>query len=51
MVGRKALTMYLRQLGLGSSAKTALSIVEQAKSFDNNIVVKSILTTRVVEGT
>lgn len=39
------------QLGLGTSPKTALSAIEQAKSFEGNIIVRSVLTTRVVEGT
>lgn len=47
----KSFNDVFTQLGLGSSAKTALSIIEEAKSFDNNIVIKSVLTTRVVEGT
>ena len=37
-------------LGLGTSAKTALSVIDQIKAFEDNIVVKSILTTRVSEG-
>lgn len=39
------------QLGLGTSARTALSMIETAKSFSGNIVVRSVLSTRVVEGT
>ncbi|MCD0488215.1 zinc-dependent metalloprotease [Pedobacter sp. MC2016-14] len=33
-------------LGLGSSAKTALSSIERIKSFPKNVVVRSLLTTK-----
>lgn len=47
----KSFNDVFTQLGLGTSVKAALSIIESAKSFDGNIVVKSILSTRVTEGT
>lgn len=37
-------------IGLGTSAKTSLSVIDNIKSFEDNIVVRSILTTRVTEG-
>ncbi|NGM72518.1 zinc-dependent metalloprotease [Sphingobacterium sp. SGL-16] len=39
-----------KDLGLGTSPNTNLSVIEQIKSFDANVVVKSVLTTRVTEG-
>ncbi|WP_166382303.1 zinc-dependent metalloprotease [Polaribacter sp. 11A2H] len=40
----------LTNIGLGGSIKTNLSILESIKSFPENIVVKSLLTTSVKEG-
>ncbi|WP_165730717.1 zinc-dependent metalloprotease [Polaribacter sp. 20A6] len=40
----------LTNIGLGGSVKTNLSILESIKSFPENIVVKSLLTTSVKEG-
>jgi hypothetical protein len=37
-------------IGLGTSAKTALSAIEHIKSFPKNIVVRSLLSTSVTEG-
>jgi len=37
-------------LGLGTSAKTSLSSIEEIKSFENNVIVKSVLSTKVTEG-
>lgn len=37
-------------LGLGTSPKTALSTIETIKSFENNIMVRSVLSTKVTEG-
>ena len=37
-------------LGLGTSPNKAISSIEQMKSFDNNIVIKSIYSTKVTEG-
>ncbi|SMG36085.1 zinc-dependent metalloprotease [Sphingobacterium psychroaquaticum] len=37
-------------LGLGTSPKTALSSIEAIKSFENNIMVRSVLSTKVTEG-
>lgn len=37
-------------IGLGTSPKTALSYIDRIKSFEDNVVVRSILTTRVTEG-
>lgn len=37
-------------LGLGTSPNKAISSIEQIKAFDNNIVVKSIYSTKVTEG-
>ncbi|MBE9602384.1 zinc-dependent metalloprotease [Pedobacter sp. MC2016-24] len=37
-------------IGLGTSAKTALSAIEHIKSFPQNLVVRSLLSTSVTEG-
>ncbi len=37
-------------IGLGTSAKTALSAIEHIKSFPQNVVVRSLLSTSVTEG-
>lgn len=46
----KSFADVFSNLGLGTSPKTALSSIEQIKSFANNVVVKSIYTTKVTEG-
>ncbi|MFZ4862558.1 zinc-dependent metalloprotease [Sphingobacterium sp. Mn56C] len=46
----KSFSDVFTSLGLGTSAKTALSAIETIKSFENNIVVRSVLTTKVTEG-
>ncbi len=46
----KSFINVLKNTGLGGSIKTKLSKIEQVKSFPNNIVVKSLLTTSVSEG-
>ncbi len=46
----KSFNDVFTNIGLGTSAKSALSNIEQVKSFENNIVVRSILSTRVTEG-
>ena len=46
----KSFNDVFTNIGLGTSPKTALSLIDQMKSFDNNIVVRSILSTRVTEG-
>ena len=46
----KSFSDLLTNIGLGGSVKTNLSILETIKSFPENIVVKSLLTTSVKEG-
>ena len=46
----KSFSDILANTGLGGSIKTELSILEEVKSFPENIVVKSLLTTSVSEG-
>ncbi len=46
----KSFNDVFTQLGLGTSARTTLSVIETAKSFNGNIVIRSVLSTRVVEG-
>lgn len=46
----KSFSDVLSNIGLGGSIKTKLSILEGIKSFPENIVIKSLLTTSVSEG-
>ncbi|MGJ1420177.1 zinc-dependent metalloprotease [Sphingobacterium spiritivorum] len=46
----KSFNDVFTNLGLGTSPKSSLSNVEQIKSFRNNVVVRSILSTKVTEG-
>jgi len=46
----KSFSDILANTGLGGSVKTNLSKLEQIKTFPNNIVVKSLITTSVSEG-
>jgi len=46
----KSFNDVFTNIGLGTSPKSALSNIEQIKSFANNVVVTSILSTRVSEG-
>ncbi|RXG11627.1 putative protein DUF5118 [Leeuwenhoekiella aestuarii] len=46
----KSFSDILANTGLGGSLKTELSILEEVKSFPENIVVKSLLSTSVSEG-
>lgn len=46
----KSFSDLLTNIGLGGSVKTNLSILESIKSFPENIVVKSLITTSVSEG-
>ena len=46
----KSFNDVFTNIGLGTAPKTALSLIDQMKSFDNNIVIRSILSTRVTEG-
>ena len=46
----KSFSDVLSNTGLGGSIKTDLSILEEVKSFPENIVVKSLLSTSVSEG-
>ncbi|GAL64178.1 hypothetical protein JCM19300_2331 [Algibacter lectus] len=46
----KSFSDLLTNIGLGGSVKANLSILESIKSFPENVVVKSLLTTSVSEG-
>jgi len=46
----KSFNDVFTDIGLGTSPKTALSAIERIKSFPQNIVVKSLMSTRVTEG-
>lgn len=46
----KSFTDVFAGLGLGTSPNTALSTIESVKSFDNNVVVRSLYSTKVTEG-
>ncbi|WP_333626591.1 zinc-dependent metalloprotease [Sphingobacterium siyangense] len=46
----KSFTDVFTSLGLGTSPKTSISTVEDIKSYANNIVVKSVFSTKVTEG-
>ena len=46
----KSFSDILANTGLGGSIKTELSILEEVKTFPENIVVKSLLSTSVSEG-
>ncbi len=46
----KSFNDVFTNIGLGTSPKTSLSLIDQMKSFDNNIVIRSVLSTRVSEG-
>lgn len=46
----KSFNDVFTNLGLGTSPKSSLSNIEQIKSFRNNVVVRSILSTKVTEG-
>ncbi len=46
----KSFADVFSNLGLGTSPKTSLSGIEQIKSFDNNVVVRSMYSTKVTEG-
>ncbi|MBW2961733.1 zinc-dependent metalloprotease [Mesonia aestuariivivens] len=46
----KSFSDVLANTGLGGSIKTNLSILEEVKSFPENIVVKSLISTAVSEG-
>ncbi|GAA4236884.1 zinc-dependent metalloprotease [Postechiella marina] len=46
----KSFSDLLTNIGLGGSVKTNLSILESIKSFPENVVVKSLITTSVSEG-
>lgn len=46
----KSFNDVFTNIGLGTSPKTALSAIEQMKSFPQNVVVRSLLSTSVTEG-
>eukprot|EP01133_Synstelium_polycarpum_P009359 gene9359-10965_t len=46
----KSFNDVFTNIGLGTSPKSALSAIEQMKSFPGNIVVRSLLSTSVTEG-
>lgn len=46
----KSFNDVFTNIGLGTSAKTALSAIEHVKSFPQNVVVRSLLSTSVTEG-
>ena len=46
----KSFNDVFNDIGLGTSAKTSLSGIEKIKSFPQNIVVRSVLSTSVTEG-
>lgn len=46
----KSFNDVFTNIGLGTSPKTALSAIEQMKSFPKNVVVRSLLSTSVTEG-
>lgn len=46
----KSFNDVFTDIGLGTSPKTALSGIEHIKSFPQNVVVRSLLTTAVTEG-
>lgn len=46
----KSFNDVFTDIGLGTSAKTSLSGIEQIKSFPQNIVVRALLSTKVTEG-
>ncbi|MBB2148886.1 zinc-dependent metalloprotease [Pedobacter gandavensis] len=46
----KSFNDVFTDVGLGTAPKTALSAIEQIKSFPQNIVVRALLSTRVTEG-
>lgn len=46
----KSFNDVFNDIGLGTSAKSSLSAIENIKAFPQNIVVKSLLTTSVTEG-
>lgn len=46
----KSFADVFSNLGLGTSPKTSLSTIQEIKSFDNNVVIKSMYSTKVTEG-
>ncbi len=46
----KSFNDVFTDIGLGTSAKTALSAIERIKSFPQNILVRSLMSTRFTEG-
>lgn len=46
----KSFNDVFTNIGLGTSPKSALSAIEQMKSFPQNVVVRSLLSTSVTEG-
>ncbi|MCX2450309.1 zinc-dependent metalloprotease [Pedobacter sp. PLR] len=46
----KSFNDVFTDIGLGTAPKSALSAIEQIKSFPQNVVVRSLLSTRVTEG-
>ncbi|RXF71942.1 zinc-dependent metalloprotease [Arcticibacter tournemirensis] len=46
----KSFNDVFNDIGLGTSAKSSLSAIEDIKTFPQNLVVKSLLTTSVTEG-
>ncbi|WP_316751415.1 zinc-dependent metalloprotease [Pedobacter gandavensis] len=46
----KSFNDVFTDIGLGTAPKSALSAIEQIKSFPQNVVVRALLSTRVTEG-
>ncbi len=46
----KSFNDVFTDIGLGTTPKSALSAIEQIKSFPQNVVVRALLSTRVTEG-